>query len=118
MEVTEADPRVRPARRRTHLVRLVAWFPRGGSLPPEVWRKRQRAILALLWAHVGIVPVFGLLRGFSLGHCLFAAAQVGAFAILASLRTQSRKFISTVSALGLLTASAVLVELSGGTIEM
>jgi len=100
------------------LARLVAWFPRGGSLPPEVWRKRQRAILTLLWAHVGIVLVFGLIRGFGLGHCLFAAAEVGAFAILASLRTQSRKFTSTVSALGLLTASAVLVELSGGTIEM
>jgi signal transduction histidine kinase len=117
-EVIQTEPSVRRPRRWTHFARLASSLPRGGSLPQEVWQKRQRWILALLWAHVGIVLLFGLFRGYGLRHCLFEAAQVGAFAILASLKTQSRKFISTVSALGLLTASAVLVDLSGGTIEM
>jgi signal transduction histidine kinase len=72
----------------------------------------------LLWAHVGIVLVFGLARGYGLPHSLLEASQVAVLAVFASLKSHSRKFISTVSALGLLTASAVLVELSGGTIEM
>jgi PAS domain S-box-containing protein len=74
--------------------------------------------LILLWAHVPIVLIFGLVRGFGLGRCLLAAGEVGAFAVFASKNRQSRTFISIVSALGLLTSSAVLVDLSGGSVEM
>jgi PAS domain S-box-containing protein len=118
MEVTSTEPVVRRVGWRRLAARLAGFLPRGGSLPEEIWRRRQRAILVLLWAHVGIVVVFGLARGFSLTHSLLQAGEVAVFAAFASLKSHSRKFISTVSALGLLTASAVLVDLSGGTVEM
>src|SRR5712691_337894 len=118
MEAASTDWDARPHGYPRFFARLVASLPRGGSLPEEVWWRRQRAILFLLWAHVGIVVVFGLARGFSLGHCLLEAGEVAVFAVFASLKNHSRAFISIISALGLLTASAVLVDLSGGVIEM
>ncbi|MGH2557003.1 MAG: ATP-binding protein, partial [Actinomycetota bacterium] len=93
-------------------------LPRGGSLPEELWRRRHRFIVALLWGHVAVIPAFAVIRGFSLSHGLVEAAPVAAFTTLASLTGKGRKAVSAASALGLLTASAVLVHLSGGTIEM
>src|SRR5438034_5524224 len=115
------QPHPTPRRPRTsrRLPRLAARFlPRGGSLPEEMWRRRQRAILVLLWVHVGGIPVFALVRGYGLGHALVEASPVAALTFLATLPGHTHKFRSIVSALGLLTASATLVHLSGGAIEM
>jgi signal transduction histidine kinase len=92
-------------------------LPRGGSLPEELWRQRHRFIVALLWAHVMVIPAFAVVRGFSFSHALVEAAPVAAFTTLAGLTGKGRKALSAASALGLLTASATLVHLSGGTIE-
>jgi PAS domain S-box-containing protein len=93
-------------------------LPHGGSLPEEVWHRRHRAILALIWAHVVGIPVFAMIRGFGPAHSLLEAAPVAVFAVFAWPSGESRKFRSASAALGLLTSSAVLVHLSGGTIEM
>lgn len=115
--VREAGPAPEPV--------IVQWtrlvlrsLPRGGSLPEELWRRRHRFIVALLWGHVAFIPVFAVVRGFSFSHALVEVAPVAAFTVMAGLSGKSRKLQSVASALGLLTASAVLVHLSGGTIEM
>jgi diguanylate cyclase (GGDEF)-like protein/PAS domain S-box-containing protein len=92
-------------------------LPRGGSLPGHVWERRHRAIVFLLWAHVPGIAIFAVVRGNSLLHGLLEASTVAFFAGLASRSRPSRGFRSTMAALGLLTASATIVHLSGGVIE-
>ncbi|HEX8134804.1 MAG TPA: hypothetical protein VF880_15410 [Actinomycetes bacterium] len=38
-------------------------LPHGSPLPPEVWERRHRGILVLLWIHAVGLAVFGVLRG-------------------------------------------------------
>jgi hypothetical protein len=97
---------------------LVAWLPKGTALPDEIWAQRHRSILRLLWAHVPIVFVFALARGESPLHGAVEAGAVAAFALTAVFLRTDRRPATVTTALGLLTSSAVLVHLSGGTIEM
>ncbi len=99
------------------ITRLKTVLPRGGSLPERLWEKRHRAIVFLLWAHVPGITVFAVIRGNSLVHGLLEASAVAFFAGLASRSRHSRGFRATMAALGLLTASATIVHLSGGVIE-
>ena len=93
-------------------------LPTGASLPDDVWRRRHRGILVLLWVHAGGVLVFGLLRGFSLAHMIWEISPIVAAAVIAGIQ-RFRPIIRMVAAtLGLLTSSAILVHLSGGVIEM
>ena len=96
----------------------LAWLPRGRSLSEDVWRVRHRTLSYLLRAHVLGVFCFGLIVGRGLTESLEGAAIVGVFAVLASTDPRRRKFVSGMTAVGLVTASAVLVGLSGGVIEM
>jgi len=59
-------------------------LPRGRTLPPEELRRRHRALLVLLWLHALFVPVWGVERGFSLGHSVLEA---GAIAVCAAAAT-------------------------------
>jgi signal transduction histidine kinase len=98
--------------------RLARSLPRGGSLPEAVWMRRQRAIVILLWSHVVAIPLFAVARGFSPLHGMVEGGAVAGFAVPATWPSLGRRLRSIASSLGLLTASAVLVHLSGGTIEM
>ena len=86
-------------------------------MPERLWERRHRAIVILLWAHVPGIAAFAVIRGKSLGHGLFEASIVALFAGLATRTRPSRGFRSTAAALGLLSASAIIVHLSGGVIE-
>jgi signal transduction histidine kinase len=97
--------------------RMLRVLPRGGSLPDDVWARRHRFIVGLLWAHVIAIPLFAMARGYPFGHGLEDGAPVAAFAVLAAIGGRGRKLRSAASALSLLTSSAVFVHLSGGTIE-
>lgn len=72
----------------------------------------------LLWAHVAGIGAFGMIRGHGVLHSIAEAAVVGGFALVGSLDRGGRRFLTSVAALGLLTSSAILVHLSGGSIEM
>jgi len=74
-------------------------------------------IVGLLWAHVVALPIFALVRGYSLAHGLVETVPVAAAAAFASAHRAPRKALEAASALGLLTSSAVIVHLSGGTVE-
>jgi diguanylate cyclase (GGDEF)-like protein len=91
--------------------------PTGQLLTPEVWAQRHRGIVWLLWLHVGGVVVFALMRGKSLGHALTEVTPMVVAALAAGLPALGRRARSTAAVLGLVTASAVIVHLSGGVIE-
>jgi diguanylate cyclase (GGDEF)-like protein len=95
-----------------------ATLPEGGSLPNEIWERRHRGIVALLWLHVAGIPVYGLILGVEPAHFVTEASIV-AVATLAGLSPKlNRKLRSVAATLGLFSSSAILVHLSGGLIEM
>jgi diguanylate cyclase (GGDEF)-like protein len=97
---------------------VVAYLPKGKGLPEDVWRLRHRTLSNLLRAHVVIIAVLALATGGVVDAFLFGSV-VAVFAALAMGNAgRRRSFSSAMCALGLVTSSAVLVHLSGGTIEM
>ncbi len=100
------------------LERIREFLPEGRPLPSDVWRRRHRGILILLWLHALVVPLYGLASGFGPAHSLVEGGAVAAAAALATSSRLGRRLRATMASLGLLTASAVLVHLSGGIIEL
>jgi diguanylate cyclase (GGDEF)-like protein/PAS domain S-box-containing protein len=92
-------------------------LPQGQTLPPEAWRARHRALLAILWAHVIILPLFSLSQGFSLGASIVTVMPIALAGIAGSLERAPRRARSVAVVFGLLTASAVLVNAWHGQIE-
>jgi hypothetical protein len=94
-------------------------LPHGGSLPEDEWRRRNTVILALLWLTIAIVTVYAWLSHGS--HALRYSPEIVAClscAWLAGWTELSRKWRSIAASLGLLTAAASLVDISGGLTEM
>ncbi|HEV7686872.1 MAG TPA: hypothetical protein VGQ80_09890, partial [Acidimicrobiia bacterium] len=98
--------------------RVRAVIPEGGTLPDDVWRGRHAGILVVLWLHAVFIPLFALARGFSPPHAIVEGAIVPSAAVLAGSSALGRRARTVVASFGLLSASAVLVHLSGGVIEM
>jgi diguanylate cyclase (GGDEF)-like protein len=97
--------------------RLRGLLPEGSPLPEQSWALRHRVILRVLVLHAaGVIP-FGVLRGFGLLHSLVEATPLAFCAWLASREQLSRRARASLATFGLMTASAVLVHLSGGLIE-
>jgi signal transduction histidine kinase len=93
-----------------------AVVPSGRSLPDEVWLPRHRAILVLLWLHVAGVAIFALWSGAVL-HTLSEALLIAIPTVLGSWKDRGRRFHSAMASIALMTASAVVVHLSGGYVE-
>ena len=102
---------------RDRWTRLRAFLPEGRSLPEDVWFRRHRLILGLLLLHVPAIFVFALVRGFGVSHSLLEASLVGLFVVPAIWPARGRKLRAVAATFGILTSSAVLVHISGGTIE-
>jgi len=92
-------------------------LPTGQLLTPEVWARRHRGIVWLLWLHVGGVAVFALVRGRTVGHAVAEVTPMAVCALAAAHPALGRRARSTAAVLGLVTASAVIVHLSGGVVE-
>jgi signal transduction histidine kinase/CheY-like chemotaxis protein len=95
-----------------------AALPRGWTLSEESWRNRHRGICVVLWVHVVAVPLFGVIRGYPVFHVLFETSGIAVLAVAARSKVLSRRAQMIAASIGLLSASAVLVHLSAGTIEM
>jgi len=113
------------------IAKLKSLFPDGGSLPEEVWRKRYSFLLGLTWLHAVVIAFIGPALGYSwemsvvalfrdgtVLHTIFEGLVVALFAAVGSVRRLGRTLQSVSVALGLMTASATLVHLSGGYIEL
>jgi hypothetical protein len=92
-------------------------LPRGQTLTPAEWEARHRAMLWILWAHVVALPIFSLALGWSALVSFGSVLPVALAAIAGMIPTAGRRARSVAVALGLLTASAVLVHAWHGTIE-
>ena len=92
-------------------------LPRGRLLPDPLWFRRHRWIVWLLGAHAVGLTAFALLRGFSLPHSLVEGSMVAGAALAAASPRLSRSLRSVAASLGLVTASALVVHISGGAIE-
>jgi hypothetical protein len=91
--------------------------PTGQLLTPEVWARRHRGIVWLLWLHAGGVAVFALVRGRTVGHAVAEVTPMAVCALAAAHPALGRRARSTAAVLGLITASAGIVHLSGGVVE-
>ena len=61
--------------------------------------------------------MFALARGKGLAHAVAEVSPMAAFAVAAALPGLGRRARSAAAVLGLVTASAVIVHLSGGVVE-
>ena len=93
-------------------------LPTGRRLPDAVWNRRHQAILTVLWLHVPALAVFGILTGHNLARTSAEVLPIGLFGLAAGLRARSRRFRAVAASLGLLAASASLIHLGGGYIEL
>ena len=100
------------------LAKLHGWLPEGSSLPDEIWARRHRTILIILGLHIPGIVLFALANHVSAAHGAVEAGVVAGIAGWAVATRQHRRVSTVFAALGLLTASAILVHLSGGVIEM
>jgi PAS domain S-box-containing protein len=94
--------------------------PTGRLLADDAWSSRHRGLLTVLWLHVPGLFVFAVARGLDLLHGLVDVAIVACCALAATALSKlgrGRRLRAAVVALGLLTASALVVHLSGGLIE-
>ena len=92
-------------------------LPRGHALPADVWDVRHRWVTAILAASAGAIPLFALVRGFSLGHALLEAVVPVLLVALACVPRLQRSVRSSVSAVGLMVIASLAVHLSDGAIE-
>ena len=94
------------------------WLPQGQLLPEHIWRRRHQGIVALLWLHVPALLAFGLLiGGNSIGHVVGDISLIALFALGASTERFGVKARVVAASFGLVTCSAVLVDLWHGTTE-
>jgi PAS domain S-box-containing protein len=92
------------------------------------WQNRHNVMLGLLAFHVPIIVGYGMFTGHGLLHSLLEASIVATVALAAALprlwparighEGWHRSARATLTGLGLVSSSAILVHLSGGLIEM
>src|SRR5437870_1547197 len=82
-------------------------LPEGRALPEDAWRRRHRLFVVLVWFHAAVIPIFGLLRGYSPVHVFLEGMPTASAGVLAMSSHVSRRTRMAASTLGLLLASAV-----------
>ena len=92
-------------------------LPQGRTLPADAWHKRHRALYLLLCLHALALPVYGLMVGYGAVHALEHGAVLAVLAAIAHALRRRRRLAALTVSLGLTTASALVVHLSGGLIE-
>src|SRR6266853_5035885 len=110
---------------------LWSYLPSGGSLSDLLWHQRCRLLIGLTWFHAALIALWGLVLGYRWDLSLAAVARddtllhtaaegliVATFAAVATWARTNRTVQAIALALGLMSASAILVHLSGGYIEL
>jgi diguanylate cyclase (GGDEF)-like protein len=94
-----------------------AWLPKGQLLPEHILRRRHQTIVWLLWAHVVGLTIFGLFMGQTPRHMAVEGTLMAIPAVMATSEWVGLRLRVAAAAFGLITASAMLVHLSGGVVE-
>jgi hypothetical protein len=66
-------------------------LPHGSPLAAEIWERRHRGIVILLWIHAVGLAAFGVDRGVPLWHSASEAAILAVCAVVAGQRHGSRR---------------------------
>jgi diguanylate cyclase (GGDEF)-like protein/PAS domain S-box-containing protein len=100
------------------LQRARAVLPRGDLASAETMAARQRIVTWILWAHVAGLTAFGLVQGAPATHLLVEMGVLVSLIVVSGLAAiLSPTVRATVSAIALMTCSALLVHLAEGSIE-
>lgn len=99
------------------VMRVLGWLPRGDALPEDVWYRRHQGFVVFLWLQAFALIGFGIVRGFDPIHAVLEGGVIAVFAFAARIRGVGRPAQAVAATLGLLSASAIFVHLSGGVIE-
>jgi len=94
-----------------------AWLPKGQLLPDHILRRRHKTIVWLLWAHVVGLTIFGLAMGQTARHMAVEGTLMAIPAVMATSEWVGLRLRVAAASFGLITASAMLVHLSGGVVE-
>src|SRR5215207_3155349 len=97
--------------------RLRIAFPSGRHLPDEQWQQHHRFVLRTLVGLTVAVVAYALFSGHGVPGAVFLAAPVAALGLIAGLRILSRGEQANLAAVGLMTAAAMVVHISGGRTE-
>ncbi len=92
-------------------------LPRGRTLPEDVWLKRHHALVWLMVFQAVGLSIFAAFQGQTLPESALYAAVVLPIAAVAVLVEKQRRPASMLVAAGLITESALLVQIWEGTIE-
>ena len=97
---------------------LKHWLPKGQLLPEHVLRARHHSICVLLWLHVPALFAFGILYGHhSVTHVAVDCSLIALCGLGASYERFRIKARIIAASFGLITCSAVLVDLWNGQTE-
>jgi diguanylate cyclase (GGDEF)-like protein len=97
---------------------LKHWMPKGQLLPEHVLRRRHHSICVLVWLHVPALFAFGMLVGHhSIVHVTADVSLIALCGMGASWERFRLKARVIAASFGLITCSAVLVDLWGGITE-
>ena len=97
--------------------RLRPLLPEGGGLPADVWDGRHAGLVVLVALNAVGLAAFGIIQGYGVSHSLLEATIVGLAAVGAWQARRNRLLASVICTLGLMSASAILVHFSRGSIE-
>src|SRR4051794_14918940 len=92
-------------------------LPRGKTLPADVWQRRHRAMVTIVWLHVVGLTIFGLAQGYPLWHVGIDVFPIVTFGVAAGMKRRSLRFRACMVGMGLLSSSAVLVHQAHGSTE-
>jgi signal transduction histidine kinase len=93
------------------------WLPRGGELPDADWRPRHRLICGALALHLPVIFAYTLATGRSAPQGLAEMLPPAVMLAVAGLPL-SRRLRTLAASLGLMSTSAVLVQLADGATSM
>lgn len=103
---------------RTLVQRVRATLPRGDLASPETIAARQRIVTWILWGHVVGLTAFGLSQGAPVAHLVLEVAVLVCLIVASAQSTiLSPAARATISAVALMTCSALVVHLAEGSIE-
>lgn len=91
-------------------------LPHGRFLPADAWARRHASLVVILTAHAVVFAAVAVAEHRPI-EALAGGAAMLAFAAVASVKRAGRRFRAGAITVGLLTASALGVHLSGGYIE-
>jgi two-component system, sensor histidine kinase and response regulator len=100
-----------------HIRRLWHVLPQGHSLEGREWARRHRGIVWLLWLHAAGLPLFSLMIGRDVPLSFMGGSVLAVLAALTMSRPWHYRVRACVATVGLITASSLIVHVSGGFVE-